>query len=149
MSVPSSIPSSDGPTVTKTRLSDLEVVGSSIVNPLGDLTTQSDDLMTSSDNDRGLAEQSREAREDFIRTISRLKEESQPSLAYLEEFQYNPDKSAPVLESLVIPDFSGIAYFIVFNIKSIGSRMVHLVWLSRVPYHFSSPGQFYFVFLKY
>ena len=108
MSVPSSIPSLDGPTVTKTRLSSLEVVGSSIVNPFGDLTTQLDDLMTSSDNDRGLAEQSREAREDFIRTISRLKEESQPSLTYLEHFQSNLENSAPVLESLVIPDSSGI-----------------------------------------
>ena len=107
MSVPSSIPSLDGPTVTKSRLSALEVIGSSIVNPFGDITTQEDNLMTSSDNDRSLAEQSREAREEFIRTISRLKDESQPSLAYLEQFQSNPENSGPVLESLVIPDSPG------------------------------------------
>ena len=107
MSVPSSIPSLDGPTVTKSRLSALEVIGSSIVNPFGDITTQEDNLMTSSDNDRSLAEQSREAREEFIRTISRLKDESQPSLAYLERFQSNPENSGPVLESLVIPDSPG------------------------------------------
>ena len=91
MSVPSSL---DSPAITRTKPTELRVVGSSIINPAcQELTAHSDnhveELMTSSDNERGLAARSREARQQFIRTLSKLRDESQSSLAYLEQLQSN------------------------------------------------------------
>ena len=95
MSVPPSH-SLDSPTVIRTRPIELEVVGSSIINPMA-VTEKSDcpaeELMTSSDNERGLAARSREAREQFVRTLRRLRDESQSSLAYLEQLQSNANIS--------------------------------------------------------
>ncbi|KAI6650996.1 hypothetical protein LOD99_5573 [Oopsacas minuta] len=106
MSIPNLTQSLDGPTVTRTRPSDLQVVGSSIINPFINLTTQTDvlevELLKSSDNERGLVDKSREARKDFMRAINKLKDESHSSLSYLEEqLQFNTDYT-PVNESLVL-----------------------------------------------
>ena len=96
----------DSPTVTRRRPTELQVVGCSIINPLSQVLAEQSagpalELMTSSDNERGLAARSREAREKFLQKLSKLRDESQISLAYLDSRQLQtnqvPNPDLPLL----------------------------------------------------